>query len=234
MPLFLFSVLVLGLIAGLAAGGRLRGLLLERFRKNWLLILWLATLAEPYVLVAAGFTAWPTGAVLDAVRTAYSGLCYLLPLGYLVWNLFSPRGPSPDGRPHLLALDRTGVALMLAGTLSMAVVVLANGGAMPVSTLILSSTDNPAMQYGLTSGLYLDRKVIGPDTLLPWLARTIPLPLLPADPPYLSVGEIVAGSGLLLLVLSLMRPFDRWRIRERPLTPPRRRSRRPARGLRGS
>jgi hypothetical protein len=232
--LFLFAVLVLGLVAGLVAGGRLRGLLLERFRQTWLLVLWLAAAAAPSVLVVAGFTAWPTGSVLVAVRTAYAGLCYLLPLGYLFWNLVSPRTDSPGGRPHLRALDRAGVALMLAGTLSMTVVVLANGGAMPVSALILSSTDNPAMQYGLTSGLYLDRSVIGPDTLLPWLARTLPLPLLPADPPYLSLGEIVFGAGLLLLVLSLMRPFDRWRGRERPLTPPRRRSRRPARGLRRS
>jgi hypothetical protein len=229
---FLFAVLVLGIGFGFVFGGRFRGLLLERFRMTWLLVLWLVAAGAPVALVASGFEGWPTGAPLVALRTAYSGLCYLLPLGYLAWNLFSPRDASHDGAPHLRALDRAGVALILAGTLAMAVVVIANGGAMPVSALILASSDNPAMQYGLSTGLYLDRSVIGPGTVLPWLARTMPLPLLPADPPFLSLGEIVAGSGLLLLVLSLMRPFDRWRGRERPITPPRRRSRRPARGLR--
>ena len=233
--MFLLAILFLSAIVGLAAGGHPRGLLLERFRHPWLLACWLVVAAVPSLLVLVGFTAWPAGSTLFLIRSGYALISYGIPAYFLAVNLLpSEKVAASRVQPPLDLLNRAGVALTLLGVLATAAVVLSNSGAMPVSTDLLTHTDNPALQYGLSQGLYLDRVLIGPDTVLPWLARTIPLPLLPADPPYLSIGEIIVAAGLAWLVLSLMRPFDRWRRKEAGVNPPRRRSRRPLRGRRRS
>jgi hypothetical protein len=232
--LFLFGVLVLGLAVGLAAGGRLRGLLLERFRFVGLLPAWLAIVALPQVLVLAGFQDWPTGTVLTVARLALAAVGCGLPVLFLLLNLIPSGSARSARRPPVRPADRVGLSLMLVGAVATAVVVLANGGAMPVDPGLLDWIDNPAEQYGLLHGLYLDRTLVGPGTVLPWLARTIPLPVLPADPPFLSPGEIVAAVGLLLLVLSSMSPYDRWNASDRAVSPPRFPRRRRSRGRRRS
>jgi len=225
---FLFSIAILGAVVGLAAGGRLRGLLLEKLRFVGLLPVWLVLAVIPQVLVMAGFEDWPSGAALVAIRTAHASLVFGVAVLFLVLNLIPWKRPSVD------AADRAGLGLLLLGVAGMAAVVLANQGTMPVSVDLLLSTDNPALKYGLMHGSYLDRSLVGPGTVLPWLAWTIPLPLLPADPPYLSLGTLVAAAGLLVLVLTLMRPYGRRSSGERTFSPRLSRSRRPLRGRRRS
>jgi len=234
--LFLYAVLLLGAVVGLVAGGRPRGLLLEKLRFVGLLPLWLVLAAVPQVLAMLGFADWPSGPMLVALRTAHAAVVHGLSALFLLLNLvpWKARAGTSDHpvRPSVDGVDRAAIALLLVGIAATGTAVLANGGAMPVSADILLRTDNPALQFGLLHGYYLDRTLIGPDTVLPWLARTIPLPLLPADPPYVSPGELVTAVGLLALVLTLMRPYGRRTTGGPPISPRRFRSRRPRRGRR--
>lgn len=232
--MFLLAVLLASTAVGLLAGGRLRGLLLERLRWIPLLPAWMALSVLPAGLVLAGFADWPTGDALIRLRTAYVSLLLGLPALFLALNLLPPPRNAPAWRLPLRAADAVGIVAMLLGVFAQGAVMLANGAVMPVHPDVLARLGNPAAQYGLSAGLYLDRALVGPDTVLPWLARTIPLPLAPIDPPFLSPGEIAVAVGLCILVLSLMRPYDRWKASAGPVIPPRPRNRRPRRGRRRS
>jgi hypothetical protein len=87
-----------------------------------------------------------------------------------------------------------GLALVAAGLAANAMVLLLNG-AMPLSVAA-------AERAGADSSALLiptERVELGPDTLLPWLGKTVPI-AFPPRPEVVSPGDVAVAAGLALAV----------------------------------
>jgi hypothetical protein len=112
--MFILYALVVGLLIGLLAGGRLESIAETRFRWGWLVLLALAiqiVLFSPFV--GDGFR--------EASRWIYVGSTALVVVVVL------------------LNLRLTGLPIVLAGALSNLAAILANGGSMPASPSALAA-----------------------------------------------------------------------------------------------
>jgi hypothetical protein len=169
---------VLGLLAGLVSGGKLRPLIDLRLR--WPLVVIAALLVRelglrgllgPSVLAPLLFTASLGALVL-----------------WTLWHRATLRGA------WLLAL---GITMNLA-------VVLANGGRMPVAVGAARSASSPLARHGVW-GQYT---AADPDTRLAWLGDwiTMPSPLGRLLPEVYSPGDLVAAAGLAVVLFLATRP----------------------------
>lgn len=165
-------LLVVGLIAGLARGGKLDNLAKLEFRYPLLVFLGLTIQVASEVF--AGFV--PPGWRDDGRGLAILLSSYILLIAFVVINR------------HLPGMLFVGIGLAL----NLLVITL-NGG-MPVSI-------RSAEEVGIDPGVYLERAIkhrpLGPGTLLPFLADVIPLPFIRN---VVSVGDVVLGVGVFLLV----------------------------------
>lgn len=167
-------LLVAGLVAGLIRGGRLDNISGAQFRMPWL------------VFVALGLQVGAQAVSTSVVALHHGGdgrailsLSYALVLLFVGLNFRYP-----------------GTALIGAGLLTNLAVILANG-AMPVSLSAMHAAGAHALP-GLQTGV--KHEVMGGATRLRLLGDIIPLPGLGI----VSIGDIVLGSGVFLLVQRLV------------------------------
>ncbi|PZN12566.1 MAG: hypothetical protein DIU69_03135 [Bacillota bacterium] len=104
-------------------------------------------------------------------------------------------------------LHLPGSSFLLAGTLANAVVILANGGRMPVSEAavrIAAGGERVTALAVLHGERSLTHQLLTPDTRLPWLADILPLPRPFPFPSVASLGDVLIAVGLFWLVLRSM------------------------------
>ncbi|MGI8426142.1 MAG: DUF5317 family protein [Actinomycetota bacterium] len=170
-------LVALGLLAGLARGGKIGNITVTRFRLAFLVFagLGIQTAAELYA--AFGDRAFRD----DGRGLAILGISYALLIIFVAANIRLPGA----------LLIGLGLALNLA-------VIIPNGG-MPVSL-------RAAAAAGFNPSGYLESAVkhreLGPATRFPFLADIIPLPVLRK---VISPGDIVQGLGIFFLVEGLVR-----------------------------
>jgi len=162
-----------GLVLGWLTGGRMERLGEVRIRWAGLAIAGLA-------IQVALFSPWVAARVGDAGPWIYLASSAAV-LAALLRNL-----------------DLPGTRLISLGAVLNALVILANGGYMPVSPYALAILGHGA------SGAYSNTAVAGPSTVLPWLGDFIavppPLPLANA----ISVGDVLIGLGAAVFVVRVM------------------------------
>lgn len=165
--------ILLGLVAGLAAGGRIDNLLHVRLR--WVALLFLAVLVRfgTELVLARGL------APIEQLRQPLFGLAYGLLLAGLWVNRHHP-----------------GLALAFVGSLANAIAILLNGGAMPIYEPSLRAAGLGPQD--VTSPFYT---IIPAELPMDFILRAGPLiDLIPLPiPPFqgvASVGDLFLGAGL--------------------------------------
>jgi hypothetical protein len=175
MVLILF--VVLGLAVGLVAGGRLERLGQVRIAWAWLAI---GGLAVQIVLFSPQVSGWigQAGAVGPII---YLGSMAAV-LAALLRNLRQP-----------------GLAVMALGAALNAAVIVANGGAMPVSGDALAF-----LGRGVPSAAFTNVVLTSADTALPWLGDVIPLPLPAPFGTAVSGGDLLIGAGAAVFLIRVL------------------------------
>ncbi|WP_460040567.1 DUF5317 domain-containing protein [Thermaerobacter litoralis] len=101
-----------------------------------------------------------------------------------------------------------GSPLLIGGTLANALVIVANGGRMPVSEwairIAAGGADRIRTLDYLRSGVSLTHEILVPGTRFPWLADIIPVPRPFPFPSVASLGDVALAIGLAWLVYSAM------------------------------
>lgn len=153
---------------------------------------WIVLLPVPFVIRAALLHPQAVGVEwLSRWTTELQGVAYGLLVLLAVVNRHLP-----------------GSSFLIAGTLANAVVIMANGGRMPVSERAIHVAAHAAEKVTALSVLRtensLTHQLLGPETRFPWLADIIPLPRPFPFPSVASVGDFVLAFGLMWLVLAAM------------------------------
>jgi MFS family permease len=179
----LLAGIVLGLIAGLAAGGRLDNLLAVRLRLTLLIFVALALRLGTEAALQRDV------ALADQYRVPLLGLAY----GALIVALWANR-------------DRPGIGLALVGTALNATAILVNGGFMPVWDQALAAAQlEPA---DILSPIHFLLSTTDPVEFLRQagpLGDVIPIPL-PVIRNVLSIGDLLLAIGIAFFVFaSLLR-----------------------------
>jgi hypothetical protein len=115
----------------------------------------------------------------------------------------------------LVNRGRPGVSLMLVGLLANIVMVVLNAG-MPVSVPALERAGVPASRIPFQNEAWVEarptknplREQLTTETVLPWLAESIPL-ALPLRPAVASPGDVLLGAGAALFVFTGLTGFGR-------------------------
>ena len=177
-----------GICVGTLLGGRIAALAAIRLRRSWILVIavaaQLALIFAPPVLPEAG---------LDPLRAT-------LPLTTAALGVFV-----------ILNRHLPGMWLVLAGVGCNLVVIVANGGLMPVSQAALEragmtqsaawTLQHPGVRVPRSKDILLE-----PDqTRLYWLSDVIVSPPVPR-PKAMSIGDLIIGAGLAYLTVHAMRP----------------------------
>jgi hypothetical protein len=173
----LLPVLVLAIIGGYLARGRLKNLGHIRLRWWWLAI---AGLGIQFLPLPEG----DAGTDL-LVRTGVLALSYALLLVFVIANLRLP-----------------GMPLILIGVLCNAVVITTNGG-MPVSVDALADADQSDVIAALEAEGSDKHHRLDDDDVLTFLADVIVIP--PPIGAVVSVGDLFQYAGLIWLVVAAMR-----------------------------
>jgi hypothetical protein len=188
----LFEGVLLALLIGLLAGGRMHNLDRVDLRAPWLLILAFPIQAV-VVKVPADKAPWLAPAAPFLVVLSYLVLIYALARNWHLWGL----------RIALL-----GIALNF-------LVVAANGGLMPTSIAAVRAVGAGELADQLESGRYGKNAVLTSDTRLPFLADVHPLPWPYPRPCVISVGDVFITIGLALFIFQAVGAFG-WRPRPQP------------------
>lgn len=166
--------LVLGIVVGLVRGGKLENFSAAAFRQPWMVFAGLA-------LQVGAQAAEPSVPALHngAAGPAVLAVSYALVIGFVVLNIRFP-----------------GTLFIGVGLLLNLAVILANG-AMPVSMAAVHAAGARSLP-GLQSGV--KHHPMGPGTHLDILGDIIPVPALGI----VSVGDVILGIGIFLLIQRLM------------------------------
>lgn len=170
-------LLVLGLIAGLARGGKLSNIAAANFERSWLVFVGLAIQISAEI-----YAAFVDGSLREGGRgIAILAFSYIFLIAFVVLNRRLP-----------------GAWLIAAGLGLNLLVIIPNGG-MPVSL-------RAAAIAGFDPSSYLDSAIkhreMGPDTVLWFLGDVIPMPFIKK---VVSIGDLVLGIGVFLLIERLVR-----------------------------
>ena len=196
--MLLLCSLALGLMFGLLLGGRITALG-DLHLRGWPLLL--AALLVQVLLFSFPFSQSP--AVLAWGGIVYSGTL-LTTLLVLFWNRSLP-----------------GMKLLLLGSLLNTLVIVANGGQMPVDQAKLARALG-APPAGQERGYYLNTSPMTGETRLPWLGDTLlvpePLPMRNV----FSVGDLLIAAGAAWIVAASMRksPFPKTQLSPTPDSSP--------------
>ena len=182
--MFLFT-LVLAVICGWLRGGRL-------FRLSRLPLRWVLVLPVPFIIRSLLLNARVGDAgFLEAWAPWLQSVAYGLLVLLAVVNRHLP-----------------GSSYLLAGTGANALVIVANGGRMPVSEAAIHIAARDAERGVALNTLLaeqsLTHELLTPDTRLPWLADIIPLPHPFPFPSVASPGDVLIALGLFWFIVSSM------------------------------
>jgi len=181
--MFMLYALPVGLVAGLALGGRIQGLADARFRFTPVFLLGLLIQVALFS-TPLGETAWAR----SAGPAVYVGTMVLI-LAALTANL--------QGR---------GSQLAVAGALCNLAVIVANGGYMPVSADAVRRTHGEAAVLELgQEGPLTNVRLMDERTRLPFLGDIISLPPSLPSSNVASVGDFILAAGVALWLVELMR-----------------------------
>ncbi|MDI3316784.1 MAG: DUF5317 domain-containing protein [Bacillota bacterium] len=164
---------LLGLVTGLARGGRLGRLLDLEFR--WLGLLVAGFLVQNALPLLAG-----PGVAGGAAMAAANVVAFGLFVAFAAWNLHLP-----------------GLVWFLLGSASNLLVIALNGGRMPVVMKPWVHL-RPELIEALRGGQDALHVLAGPGTRLPWLADYLALPRIPT--PIFSPGDLLIAIGAFLLL----------------------------------
>jgi len=175
-------MIIAGAVLGVFLGGRMKNMLSIKLEKVWLILLAFVIQVFLQIMAKKGIE-FSTGVVLLTQGLSYASL--LLTFWF--------------NRRYL------GVLIMGAGCMANAVVIMLNGGRMPVSVKIL---ERAGLQQGveiLRAGLDAKHAVLGAGTRLSFLADVIYMPGFPGMlMRIVSVGDLITAAGLFLLVFELV------------------------------
>jgi len=178
----LLEVMLISLMIGILRGGRLTGLADLPFKKAGLAI---AAFLIQYILVFFG----ERGSNLFLNSGVYLHIFSYLLLLVAIWYSRSIRGMKTIG----------------AGVLVNFIVILSNGGRMPVSVDALSKTGLDDMLPLLKSKAYAIHTILVPSSRLKFLSDIIPLPPPYPSPRVLNIGDIIMAIGVFILIQHGMR-----------------------------
>ena len=143
------------------------------------------------------------GLVITAFLIQYS----LVFFGEGGYNLFSNWGVYLHILSYLLLLiaiwysrSIRGMKIIGLGVLVNFIVILSNGGRMPVSVEALSRTGLDEMLPLLTSKAYVIHTILTPNSRLKLFSDIIPLPPPYPRPRVLSIGDIIMAVGVFVLI----------------------------------
>ncbi len=173
--MLLMYAVAIGLVAGLAVGGRLDRLGSIRFA--WALPAIAGLLAQ-----VALFTE-PVSASLGAALPA----CYVASTAVVFAAL-------------LRNVRLPGVPLVALGAAANLVAIIANGGSMPVSADALAAIGRAG-----ESGVHANTVVAGPATALAWLGDVIPVPPPIPAANVVSIGDVLIALGAIAFLVLAMR-----------------------------
>lgn len=170
-------LLILGLIAGLARGGKVSNIAASHFEKSWLVFSGLAIQVSAELYAAF---------VEESLREGGRGIA-ILAVSYVFLIAF------------VILNRRLPGAWLIAAGLGLNLLVIVPNGGMPVSL-------RAAEIAGFDPSSYLDSAIkhreMGPDTILWFLGDVIPMPFIKK---VVSVGDLVLGMGVFLLIERLVR-----------------------------
>ena len=194
---------VLGLIVGLLLKRRLRPLLFERVRALPLVFFMLAACLLPTLLDSIRpDLLWTED---RALLLSLLALPFLIALFVILLNCL-PETRFEVRRPPVRWYHRTALLITAAGLLAEAAVLLLNHGYMPIPESYLADITDPVNVEAIRNQALLLKRLIGPDTILPWLGQIWRCDLLSALRlsafPYFSPGEAVIAGGLFLTGIS--------------------------------
>jgi hypothetical protein len=187
----LFEGVLVALLIGLVAGGRMRNIDRLDFRAPGFLV---AAFVLQAVLVAVpvGRAPWLAAAAPFLVVASYLLLLYGMARNWHLW----------------------GFRIALVGAALNFLVVVANSGYMPTSVPALHAIGRGDLAGLLESSEYGKNAVLTPHTRLPFLADVHPLPRPYPRPCVYSIGDILITVGLVLFVWQAVGAFG-WRPRRR-------------------
>ncbi|MCX7747631.1 MAG: DUF5317 domain-containing protein [Clostridia bacterium] len=175
-------VIMMGGLVGLLLKGKISNLFLFKFKKAWIIVLAFATQLTVKIMESNG--------LMDAAKYSLliQGIVYsLLFLGF--WF----------NRKQL------GILVIGAGSFLNAVVIMANGGKMPVSFEALKKADILHTMEAMAAGLDGKHSMLDSHTNLKFLADIISLPeYLGYLMPVVSIGDLVIALGVFLLAAGLI------------------------------
>lgn len=185
----LFEGVLLSLVIGLLAGGRMRNIDHIDLRVPGLLIA--ALLIQAVVLALAPDKApWLAGAAPVLVVLSYLLLIYAMARNWHLW----------------------GFRIALLGAALNFLVVVANGGFMPTSVDAVRIIGRGRLADRLESARYGKNAVLTPRTHLAFLADVHPLPWPYPRPCVYSIGDVFITLGMSLFVFQAVGAFG-WRPR---------------------
>lgn len=168
--------LVLAVLAGWVRGGCLARLAEVRFRLGWLVLL-------AFLIRFALYAGVPWVEPGSPANVGLQALAHGLLLAGLLANRALP-----------------GIRLAAAGVLANGLVVLANGGRMPVSRAALALSGQEHLLPRLADGQLLTHRLLDGSTRLPWLADVFALPAGWPLALAFSLGDVLVAVGVFLFV----------------------------------
>ena len=168
-------IVLLGLAASLARGGRVSNIALSRFRAPW--------------LVLSGLVVQVAGTVMALAAPDTGRRLYIWFLGVSLVLLIAFA---------LANIRLTGMLVIAAGLAMNAAVILLNDG-MPVLRRAAEIAGLEANEY---LRLGVKHRAMGPDTVAGFLGDIIPVPVLQK---VISAGDLLIGAGMFVLVEALVR-----------------------------
>jgi hypothetical protein len=173
------------------------------------------------LVVAAGIAALRGGSFETLARTDFRWVPVLIAalLAQVAFDIWDPDWLSEGGGLAVILVTNAAVAVFLARNWSLPgmglaaagmvlnVVVIWANGAMPVSLRAaeIAGLEGPPREPGLKHEILTD------DTLLPWLADVIPLPVLGR---LISIGDVVLALGIGWLVYARMMEGRSGKVRQ--------------------
>jgi hypothetical protein len=176
------GAIAIAIMAGIAAGGNLKGVAKLKFRKGWIFFIAFFSQVLLQIFSSAGVTISNVFALFSCVI-----VYLLLSVGFLL-------------NRHI-----SGLPVIWIGMLLNAAAMLANGGKMPVDTNILSKYGMIKELEAVSAGIDIKHIPMDANTKLAFLCdRFRPPSVLAVMSGVISIGDMVIAFGLFALVFSLV------------------------------
>jgi hypothetical protein len=177
------AAIALGIAAGIMAGGKISNVLDFKIKKAWLIILSLLIQISAQIAVSKG---------IDFIQN-YLGILQFAVYALLITAFYYNR-------------QYIGMCIIAAGSILNAIVMIANGGRMPVNADILERLNLMEGADAVNSGQDIKHVFMDESTKLPFLGDIVhPPSFLSCFMQVVSIGDIVITAGLLVLVFEIVR-----------------------------